>query len=62
MEKEDSKGGGLLNALAGLVYVFLLFGLFSIVIRELRKGNILMWIYVIAVTVYICIYGEEGLT
>lgn len=62
MEKENSKGRGLVQGLVGLVYVFLLFGIFSMVFRELKKGNILMWIYVIAVTVYVCVYGVEGLT
>lgn len=62
MEKQNSKEGGLLHSLAGLVYVFLLFGLFTMIFRELRRGSILMWIYLIVVITYVCIYGEAGLT
>ena len=57
MEKESNKGGGLIQGLLGLVFVFLLFGIFTMVFRELKRGNILMWIYVIAVTIYVSIYG-----
>lgn len=57
MERENNKGGGLIQGLLGLVFVFLLFGIFTMVFRELKRGNILMWIYVIVVTIYVSIYG-----
>jgi hypothetical protein len=57
MERENNKGGGLIQGLLGLVFVFLLFGIFTMVFRELKRGSILMWIYVIVVTIYVSIYG-----
>ena len=57
MGRENNKGGGLIQGLLGLVFVFLLFGIFTMVFRELKRGNILMWIYVIVVTIYVSIYG-----
>jgi hypothetical protein len=47
---------------AGLIFVFLIFGLFLLIFRELKKGNIFMWIYIIAVIIYIRLYGVKGLT
>jgi len=57
MERENNKGGGFVQGLLGLVFVFLLFGIFTMVFRELKRGSILMWIYVIVVTIYVSIYG-----
>lgn len=61
MQKGSNKGG-FLSSLAGLAYIFLLFGLVILVVRELRRGNILVWIYLIAVAVYVFVYGTKGLT
>ena len=57
MEKESNRGSGILNALGGLVFIVLLFGIFTMIFRELKRGSILMWIYVIAVSIYVSIYG-----
>ena len=62
MEKDSNKGGGLVQGLLGVVFVFLLFGLFAMIFRELKRGNILMWIYVVGVIVYVCVFGTKGLT
>jgi len=61
MERENKKSG-FLSTVGGLLTIFLLFGLFALIFKELKKGNILMWIYLIAVVIYVCIYGEAGLT
>lgn len=58
MKKDSNKVGGW----KGLVFIGLLFILLYTIYLELKKGNILLWIYLIGVVTYIYVFGTKGLT